>query len=133
MIIDSMVTIGWIINANESDYSEKILLLTKDHQCYVPSCWVTEVVNGLINMQRQKIITKAMTVGFLNGLKILNIIVDNVLSTSSIGKMVELADRYQLSGYQAAYLELSLRRQCSLATTQTALVNAATECGVEIF
>ena len=41
-----------------------------------------------------------------------------------------LADRYRLSAYDAAYLELALRRQLPLATLDAALLAAMPQAGV---
>jgi predicted nucleic acid-binding protein len=43
-----------------------------------------------------------------------------------------LADRYSLTVYDAAYLDLALRRGLSLATQDKALSVAATKAGVGI-
>lgn len=41
-----------------------------------------------------------------------------------------LAQKYQLSTYDASYLDLALRRELPLATQDKALARAAAECGV---
>ena len=45
---------------------------------------------------------------------------------------LQLADRFQLTPYDAAYLELSQRLQLPLATLDTALRPAANELGVKV-
>jgi len=40
---------------------------------------------------------------------------------------------YDLSAYDAAYLELAERKQAGLATLDTGLSQAASACGIEIF
>jgi len=43
-----------------------------------------------------------------------------------------LAQKHQLSTYDASYLELAMRRDILLATQDKALARAAAECGVAL-
>jgi predicted nucleic acid-binding protein len=45
----------------------------------------------------------------------------------------DIARKYKLTNYDAAYLELAIRRTIALATTDEALRRAAGEAGVELF
>jgi predicted nucleic acid-binding protein len=49
-----------------------------------------------------------------------------------LGTTLELARRYSLSSYDAAYLELSLRGNTPLATLDVALRNASVAAGITI-
>ena len=49
------------------------------------------------------------------------------------GDTLNLARRYQLSAYDAAYLELALRTGLPLATLDADLAKAATSAGVPMF
>lgn len=47
--------------------------------------------------------------------------------------MFELARRYNLTIYEAAYLELAQRKHLPLATVDHALIKAAKKAGVALF
>jgi predicted nucleic acid-binding protein len=47
-------------------------------------------------------------------------------------ELLALALRFGLTTYDAAYLELALRRQVPIATSDTALSEAASACGVGV-
>jgi predicted nucleic acid-binding protein len=50
--------------------------------------------------------------------------------TRTFGVILDLARRYRLSAYDAAYLELALRTQSPLASIDRALCSAAASAGV---
>ncbi len=51
----------------------------------------------------------------------------------ALGDTLNLARRYRLSAYDAAYLELALRLGLPLATLDADLVKAATTAGLPLF
>ncbi len=63
----------------------------------------------------------------------LNIVTDQATAAHALGDTLNLARRYKLSAYDAAYLELALRTGLPLATLDASLVKAATTAGVPIF
>jgi predicted nucleic acid-binding protein len=62
----------------------------------------------------------------------LPITVDPDSATHAWSLSVDLADRSRLTVYDAAYLELSLRRKLSLATLDMQLAQAARSAGVAV-
>ena len=63
----------------------------------------------------------------------LNLTTDQATASQALGDTLNLARRYQLSAYDAAYLEVALRTGLPLATLDAALAKAATTAGVSIF
>lgn len=61
------------------------------------------------------------------------VVVDDATGTYAWNASFALAERYRLTVYDAAYLELALRRQLILATVDDALADAARELGIELF
>jgi predicted nucleic acid-binding protein len=49
------------------------------------------------------------------------------------GRTRDLADRFRLTSYDAAYLELAVRRGLKLATLDQALARVGGELGVRLF
>lgn len=70
---------------------------------------------------------------FIAILERLNIVTDPTTAAHALGDTLNIARRYKLSAYDAAYLELSLRSGLPLATLDTDLTKAATTAGVAIF
>jgi predicted nucleic acid-binding protein len=63
----------------------------------------------------------------------LNIVIDQTTAAHALGDTLNLARRYKLSAYDAAYLELALRMGLPLATLDAGLANAATTAGITTF
>jgi predicted nucleic acid-binding protein len=89
--------------------------------------WWFEVRNALITGERRQRLDQAATAEFLRRLSNLPIAVDHAPDDSML---LDLARRYRLSVYDAAYLELAVRLGVPLATTDSDLINAAPQAGV---
>jgi predicted nucleic acid-binding protein len=62
----------------------------------------------------------------------LNPVVDEEGPRAALGRVSELAAEHNLSVYDAAYLELALRRGLPLASRDAGLNRAAQRCGVKV-
>lgn len=93
--------------------------------------WRYEVVNVPIQSIRKNRITAAKARGFLDDLESFSINVDDG-SSQVFGSVYELAARHRLTSYDAAYLELAVRRQLPLATLDDDLRKAAVASGVSL-
>ena len=71
--------------------------------------------------------------GFLEDLRPLDITVDEESTAYIFGDVHRLAVDYGLSGYDASYLELAIRKGLPLATLDDQLMRAASASGVELF
>jgi predicted nucleic acid-binding protein len=107
--------------------------LLHEHRAYVPILWLYEVISVLAKAQRIGSITPDKAHGFLEDLRSLDITVDEESFTYILGDVHRLAVDYRLSGYDAAYLELAIRKGLPLATLDDDLVRAAPAAGVTLF
>ncbi len=76
---------------------------------------------------------EARTQTFVATLLRLNIVVDKATAAPTPGETLNLARRYKLSAYDAAYLELALRDGLPLARLDGDLMKAANKAGVPHF
>jgi len=97
---------------------------------WVPSLWPIEVANSLQAGVRRGRITAEFRDTALADLASLSISVDPETTTYAWGNTLQLADRYGLTVYDAAYLELAQRRSLPLASLDVPLCNAARNAGV---
>jgi len=88
----------------------------------VPQLWWYEVRNTLIVSERRGRLTPVDTSGFLRDLGDMLIEVDQEPSDASV---LALARTHTLTVYDAAYLELAIRRGLPLATLDKDLLKAA--------
>ncbi len=116
-----------------SNYADAILdrILTGD-EANVPVLWFYEVVSVLTKSQLKRSITSEKAIGFLEDLRYLEVVVDNEGVESIFSKVYQLAVQYSLSGYDASYLELALRKGLPLASLDEDLNATAIVAGVEL-
>jgi predicted nucleic acid-binding protein len=133
LVIDSSVAIAWCFPDERDTYSRSVLDALASEQAVVPELWHLEVANTLVVGERRKRSTQADTVAWLGFLSCLPITVDEQTKARAFGDTAGLARAHGLSVYDAAYLELALRRGLPLATLDDALKAAAKVVGVALF
>ena len=105
----------------------------ESEQAIVPDLWHLEVANTLVIGERRKRSTQADTVTWMGFLSALPITVDEETRAHAFGDTAGLARAHGLSVYDAAYLELAMRRGLRLATLDEKLSAAAVAAGVPIY
>ena len=133
-VLDNSVTMRWCFENTSTAYSEEVLeQLLVGRQAYVPALWLYEVVSVLAKSQRMGVITAEKVHGFLEDLRSLDITVDDESFGYVFGDVHHLAVAHGLSGYDAAYLELAIRKALPLATLDEDLQKAARAAEVPLF
>ncbi len=132
-VLDCSAALPWIFHDEASSATDRLLDdLTVGAQAWVPALWHLELGNVLLGAQRKGRIDQAGVEAFLARLHIYAIAVDAETIGRAWGKTLDLALQHKLSTYDAAYLELSLRRNLPLATLDSALIRAARTTGVSL-
>ncbi|MGZ6298061.1 MAG: type II toxin-antitoxin system VapC family toxin [Parachlamydiaceae bacterium] len=129
-VLDCSVTISWFMPDESFDFN--FLNKVSKEGAIVPSLWSLEIGNVLLMSERKMRITLEQRQKALHVLTELPIIVDTMTSNNAWLETMELAERYNLTLYDASYLELSLRRSLPLATFDKQLKKAAGLSGVSI-
>lgn len=135
-VLDASVALLWLApetNPSGADYATGALLALKKSQAVVPSLLALEIANVVAKLESKGAVTEADSQRYIALLGRLNITVDQATAAHALGNTLNLARRYKLSAYDAAYLELALRTGTPLATLDTGLAKAATNAGVSIF
>ena len=127
-VVDASVSAAWLVPDEATPVTEAVLRATATHDLWVPALWLLEVGNLLLRAQRRRRITGAKRLELVAAASALRIRVDR--ESVSLIAIDALAARHQLSAYDAAYLELALRRDLPLATLDDALLAAMATAGV---
>jgi predicted nucleic acid-binding protein len=90
------------------------------------------MANALLMAQRRKRLTEAGRVRLIELYRKLPIQTDMALDSETVGRFHALALNYDLSAYDAAYLELAQRKGFGLATVDRELRSAAQRAGVKV-
>jgi predicted nucleic acid-binding protein len=99
----------------------------------VPSIWGLEVANALSVGERNKRLRQLEIGQFMTLLNSLRIVQDLQSIGEYVVSLLPVTRDYGLSAYDAAYLELALRRHAPLATLDVKLKKAAKRAGARIF
>ena len=120
-VLDNSVVMRWLLKDGSAErlaYADKVLgLLTQDDaQALVPGVWPLEVANVIVKAQAKGLVSEARSTAFIGLLDDMGISVDTRTAERALKDTLQLARRYQLSSYDASYLELALREGLPLAT-----------------
>jgi predicted nucleic acid-binding protein len=133
IVVDASLALSWCFPDEKTPYSESVLtLLETDTEAVVPSLWLLEIVNALIVAERRKRITHEQAQEFLNNLDSLGVTVEPTDSSLVFNDVYELARQHTLTAYDAAYLELAIRKGLPLASLDEPLKKAALASGVKL-
>lgn len=98
---------------------------------YVPSIFYLECSNVLVSSLSRDHITQESFEEYSNLLKLMPITVDKFSATTeSIYSISRLANKYNLSSYDASYLDLAIRLEASIASLNKKLLDACTKANI---
>jgi predicted nucleic acid-binding protein len=125
---------AWCFTEEAAELAEALLnrLSNLTDTAIVPALWLYEVVNVTEMAVRKGRITKDKATAFIESLTDLPIEVENLSRTEVFVSVRAVAERYRLTGYDAAYLELAIRHQLPIAAYDSDLIQAARAAGVEL-
>lgn len=130
-MLDCSVTASWFY-ADEGDaYSREVAKFLITGIAYVPILWKLELANALLTGERRRRITRVHIEKGLTEMEALDI----RESDDELGPLdlVRLANAWNLSVYDATYVQLAQRMQLPLATLDDAMSAAARTGGVKLF
>ncbi len=132
-VLDAEVTVGWRVPLPGSGYPSAVLGRMTRAVAVVPECWFLHVAERVRGCVRLKQLTVAQATQFFTDLPSFAIWVDNETMLRGWSDTFSLARTHNIAVDAAAYLELALRLNLPLATTDATLLRAASAAGVPIF
>jgi len=133
LVIDASTALGFLMSDEQAPHALAALdAIERGRPAFAPAHWPLEVANGLLMAERRKRIAQADAAEALNAVLSLPIEVDSDTARHVSGATAALARQYGLAIYDAAYLELAMRRGATLATNDAALAKAAKKAGVAL-
>ena len=132
-VVDSSIALAWGLPDETSKEADRFLSrISMRSILWVPALWWYETANALLMAQRRKRLTEAERIRLMELYRRLPIRTDMVLDSDSMSRFHTLAIEYNLSAYDAAYLELAQRRGLGLATVDRPLRVAAQRAGMKV-
>ncbi len=131
-VLDCSVSMAWCFDDERTAYTDAILENFKNKTAVVPTLWPLEVANVLLLSKRKKRITEIQSANFIDALSALPIVIDPSTSAKAMHSIFVIASQYELTIYDATYLELAIREEIPLLTLDKGLQNAAKKCHVSV-
>jgi len=119
--IDASVVAAWALEENHPVADAAAGQLRND-SAFAPGLWWYELRNVLVIAERRQRLTERRTTEFLSRIAQLAIVLEQSPDEAAV---LALARRHGLTVYDAAYLELAMRKALPLATLDAALARAA--------
>lgn len=133
-VADASVAVAWVHPGQATPRTEAMLdAMAGGAVVEVPALWPLEVANALTVLARRGKLTdgeRQAAFGWLRGLPLR---VDHEAAASAFSTLSSLATKYQLSVYDATYLELAQRRRLPLGCKDGPLRKAALRHGVAVW
>jgi predicted nucleic acid-binding protein len=123
---------AWIYE-DEQGQPDRLIDCVMEDSAVVPAHWVLEIVNTLFVGERRGRLKAAKRPEILARLQALPIRIDDETPLRGWREIPELAERFGLTAYDAAYLELAMRADAPLATLDRDLARAARAARVALF
>jgi predicted nucleic acid-binding protein len=126
-VIDASVTMPWFFPDEATPFTEGLLDALGEQVLWAPTLWVLECTNVLQSAQRRRRIDANRRAEIAGELGALPVRLD--ADTPGFVSLDRLAATQGLSAYDAAYLELALRRSLVLVSLDARLIAAAKALG----
>jgi predicted nucleic acid-binding protein len=130
LVVDCSVAVAWCFEDEASAAVDAILERVRDEGALVPALWHLELGNVLVQAERRGRLTAADTTTCLELIATLPILTDGETPERALREVLTLARAEGLTTYDAAYLELAMRKGLPLASKDRALVAAADRAGI---
>lgn len=133
LVLDTSATLAWVYGDEITEPIRHVFKRVSENGAWVPGLWKLEVANILEMGARRGRHDAAFRNDTLADLALLPISVDAETDRQAWGATLVLSERHRLTLYDAAYLELSLRRGLGLASLDAELRSAAKAEGVAVW
>ena len=133
LVLDSSVILAWVLDDEDHLGPDLLRRLTATEVAAVPCHWILEVTNGLLMAVKRRRLAADDPPKLLARIGSQPIRVDAETPMRGWSEIPALAARFELTTYDAAYLELAMRLGAPLATLDQDLARAARTARVALF
>jgi len=131
-VLDNSIALAWCFIDEQTDAIMALLDRAAQTGAVAPPLWPVEALNALRSAERRKRIDAARRRRLADFLRALPITIDDEMVSRIWDTTARLAASYELTLYDAVYLELALRLDLPLATADQSLIVAAARVGVPV-
>lgn len=134
-VLDASVSLRWFLDTPVPPYAARVRqALIAGARALVPALWHLEMANAFAVAERRKILDADDTDLFLEQIEqLFSSSIESEAALVALRHVLRLARAFQLSSYDAVYLDAAQRNKLPLATLDESLRKAAARAGVELF
>ena len=128
-VVDNSVVVAWFVKSQATAYTWSLLERAAEGEAmHVPLLWRQEFVNAMVVLERRRRLVQSDAARAYADLSDMNLRIDR--EPIDLARLAELARRFNLSAYDATYLELAIRLHLPLACQDGPLKSALSKAGV---
>jgi predicted nucleic acid-binding protein len=131
-VLDCSMAAAWCFLEEATDATVKLLKRMEHEAALIPAWWYIELTNVLALAERKGRIDAQQVSEFIQLVEGFQLEVDAESHTRASSHLLPLCRSDELTSYDAVYLDLTLRRQLSLASLDEPLRKAAKKHGVKV-
>jgi predicted nucleic acid-binding protein len=131
-VIDASTALATLLGQPEAMLSDPLIVRMAVEPALVPAHWGLEISNVLLRELRRGHLDEGQASALAQEAAAWPVSVDDQTAVLALSRVHDLARERGLTAYDAAYLELCLRRGASLATFDRQLASAADALGVAL-
>jgi predicted nucleic acid-binding protein len=131
-VLDASMTLSWAFEGESTPFTVAVLKSLETVHAVAPALWAFEVASVLSTAERRGRMNTDAQAAFLERLRRLPVAIEHRPAAWLAQQILPLARTYNLSAYDAAYLELAIREGLPLATLDDDLRRAASAAGVAL-
>jgi predicted nucleic acid-binding protein len=133
-VLDCSVSAAWCFSDEKNNYVDRVLDgFTHGYRALTPSIWYLEMITVLSIAEKRARLTRAASEHFIRMFSALPISTPPVFEPALDRNILSIARLYDLSAYDACYLQIAMEYSIPLATQDKLLRAASKEAGVEVF
>lgn len=131
-ILDSSVALAWVLPDEANPILDHLCDRLTDDIAFVPPVWPLEIGNVLLlAIKRGRLTTKDVR-QLVRELRTLPLEIDSTSTDHALEETMTLAQKYDLTTYDASYLELAKRHDLPLATLDSKLRQACVSAKIPL-
>jgi predicted nucleic acid-binding protein len=133
-VLDASVALAWFVDNPIPPFAQNVeRRLVHGEKAFVPALWLLEVANGLIVAERRGKLSFAQCALAIEKVRqLLSTVVDISSAQVSLRQNFETARDFNLTAYDATYLNAARSEHLPLATLDRQLLEAAIKARIEI-
>lgn len=133
IVLDASIALAWLLPDEESERAEQVIIQARLAGPIAPALFPLEVANALRSNMRRNRIDATYRDTALDQLHRIAVARDlETFDPGVLGEIVRLSDLHGLTVYDAAYLELALRLEATLASLDEDLRRAAQAENIDV-